>query len=91
MIPLKEAAKWLGISRSKLYAKVSRREIAHYRIDGKILFAEADLETFLESCRVELAGAEAPRQTHRPFTTLDGGRLSEAWRQQGARDDHQGR
>jgi excisionase family DNA binding protein len=64
MLPLKDAARRLGISRSKLYEKVSRREIVHYRIDSKILFAEADIEMFLAECRVEKSeGSTRPPAT----------------------------
>jgi excisionase family DNA binding protein len=52
MFPVKDAAKRLGISRNKLYQKVERREISHYRIDGKILFSEEQLQEFLDGCLV---------------------------------------
>jgi hypothetical protein len=60
------------------------RKIAHYRVGGKIVFAEADLTTYLDQCRVE-TGEIAP---HRPsggvFKNLDPSRLSRAWKRQGA-------
>lgn len=59
MLTVKEAAQRLSISRSKLYQKVERREIAHYRIDGKILFSDEQVEEFLAGCRVEV-GQVAP-------------------------------
>jgi len=83
MFSVKEAAKRLGISQSKLYQLVSLRQIAHYRVGGKIVFGEADLVAYLDSCRVE-TGEVAP---HRPsggvFTNLDPTRLSRAWKRQG--------
>lgn len=57
---VREAAKRLGVSSSKMYQLASARRIAFYRIDGKIVFAEADVEAFLQSCRV---GAVAPVAT----------------------------
>jgi len=47
-----QAAARIGISPSKLYQLVTRKRIAHYRIGGKIVFSEADVAAFLESCRV---------------------------------------
>lgn len=55
-----EAAKRIGISASKLYQLVAARAICHYRIGGKILFSDADIDAFLASCRV---GAAAPLAT----------------------------
>jgi excisionase family DNA binding protein len=85
MLTVKEAAKRLGISQSKLYQLVSERKIAHYRVGGKIVFAEADLDAYLESCRVEAGGvARAPRRPSGGlFKHLDSQRLAEAWRRQG--------
>ena len=57
---LKAAAQQLGISRSRMYAL--KKEIRHYRIGGKILFAEADLQAYLDGCRVE----PSDQKTHRP-------------------------
>ncbi len=55
-----EAADKIGISASKLYQLVAARRIPHYRVGGKILFSEADIAAYLESCRV---GAIAPVAT----------------------------
>jgi excisionase family DNA binding protein len=55
-----EAAKQIGISASKLYQLVAARAIAHYRVGGKIVFAKADIDAYLASCRV---GAVAPEAT----------------------------
>ena len=52
LVPVKVVAPLLGISRSKLYHMASRREIAHHRIGGKILFSDADIREYLASCRV---------------------------------------
>jgi excisionase family DNA binding protein len=56
-----ETALRLGISASKLYQLVRARRISHHRIDGKILFSDEDIESFLAGCRVE-AVAPAPPQ-----------------------------
>lgn len=52
-----EAAKKIGISSSKLYQLAAARVISHYRVGGKILFSEADVDAYLASCRV---GAATP-------------------------------
>jgi excisionase family DNA binding protein len=83
MSSVKETAKRLGISCSKLYDLVERREIPHYRIEGKILFSDEQIREFLASCLVEKAGApaeEPPPKTSPGFTMLDGERLREAWK-----------
>jgi excisionase family DNA binding protein len=52
-----EAAKKIGISASKLYQLVAARDISHYRVGGKIVFSESDVDAYLASCRV---GAVTP-------------------------------
>lgn len=54
MLPVKLAASRLGISPSKVYELVSQRAITFYRVGGKILFEESDLDAYLQSCRVEV-------------------------------------
>ena len=49
---VKETAKRIGISASKVYQLVAARAIAHYRIDGKLVFSDADVDAYLASCRV---------------------------------------
>lgn len=55
-----EAAKKIGVSCSKLYQLVSTRAIAHYRVGGKIVFSDNDVDAYLASCRV---GAVTPAVT----------------------------
>jgi excisionase family DNA binding protein len=55
-----EVAKKIGVSCSKLYQLVSARAIAHYRIGGKIVFFDSDVDAYLASCRV---GAVTPSVT----------------------------
>ena len=52
-----QAAQKIGISKSKLYQLAQARRIAHYRVGGKIVFSEPDIDAFLETCRV---GAVTP-------------------------------
>lgn len=54
-----EAAKKIGISTSKLYQLVSTRQIAHYRVGGKIIFSDEDVIAYLESCHVGTAKWQA--------------------------------
>jgi excisionase family DNA binding protein len=58
-----QAANRIGISKSKLYQLVAARAIVHYRVGGKILFSESDVDSFLASCRVGAVTtvATAPR------------------------------
>jgi excisionase family DNA binding protein len=58
---VKETAKRLGISASKLYQLASRRQIPYYRIGGKILFSGDQIQEFLDSCKVEPAGPRKPK------------------------------
>jgi excisionase family DNA binding protein len=63
-----ETANRLRLSRAKLYYLVGQRRIGHYRIDGKILFREADIEAFLAKKHVEpatpAATVAAPKAKH---------------------------
>jgi len=68
-----EAAKRIGISASKLYQLVSARHIAHYRVGGKIIFSESDVDAYLATCRVgaaatagraNITSASRPRLKH---------------------------
>jgi len=58
-----EAAKKIGVSCSKLYQLVAARAVAHYRIGGKIVFSDQDIDAYLASCRVGAvtAAVTAPR------------------------------
>lgn len=55
-----EVAERVGVCPSLVYGWVEYRALAHYRLGGKgkrgrILVDEADLEAFLQGCRVEPA------------------------------------
>ena len=68
-----QAAKRIGISPSKLYQLTAARAIAHYRVGGKILFSDADVDAYLTSCRVGAVTAPvaAPRaRLHLKHITL---------------------
>jgi excisionase family DNA binding protein len=55
-----EAAKRIGISVSKLYQLAASRAISHYRIGGKIVFSDNDIDAYLASCRVGAVAPSAP-------------------------------
>lgn len=59
MLGVKAAAQRLGISPSLLYQIVARRAIDHYRVGGKIVFAEGDLDAYLARSRVPANGVAA--------------------------------
>jgi excisionase family DNA binding protein len=50
---VKKTAERIGISTSKLYQLASSRAIGFYRIGGKIVFTEEDINAYLASCRVQ--------------------------------------
>jgi excisionase family DNA binding protein len=54
---VEQAAKKIGISVSKMYQLVSARAVSFYRVGGKIILSEADVDAYLASCRV---GAVTP-------------------------------
>lgn len=88
LLAVREVARRLGISASKCYQLVARRSIPHYRVGGKILFREADLDAYLETCRVgpDVPTAPAPPGDTLPggtFTQLNSQRLAKAWKEQG--------
>jgi len=74
-----EAAKRIGVSASKLYQLVAARRIAHYRIDGKIVFSEEDVASYLESCHVSVCAQRTIRRpTYLKHITLKHGRPAPA-------------
>jgi excisionase family DNA binding protein len=64
-LSVKTAARRLGVSVSKLYQLAACRKIGHYRVGGRILFAEEDITAFLGNCRIGVAAAAAT-PTSRP-------------------------
>lgn len=53
LLTVAETAHRLRLSRSKTYDLISRKVIGHYRLDGKIFVAQADIEAYLASSRVD--------------------------------------
>ncbi|MBD3675156.1 MAG: helix-turn-helix domain-containing protein [Planctomycetaceae bacterium] len=49
-ISVREAARYIGISRSKLYEMIRDREIKSIRIGASRRFRVRDLDEFLEAC-----------------------------------------
>ena len=89
MLTVKQATQLLGISRSKLYQLISARKLVHYRIGGKILLDEADLNSYLVSCRViagsmQMTGARNTGRSTGAFRHLNAAKLVRAWEKQGA-------
>jgi len=71
MLSVRQAALKIGVSESLIYSWIEARQLPHYRIGakgkrGKILIAEADLEAFIESLRVEPEGAERRAAANAP-------------------------
>jgi excisionase family DNA binding protein len=68
----KQAAQRAGVSVGLIYGWCESKQLAHYRAGvkgrrGKILIAEADLEAFMQTLRVETAGLKAPPPKAKPF------------------------
>lgn len=61
-----EAAKALGLSLSRTYLLIARRELPHYRYGSRISIDPADLAAFREAHRVEAKGASKPPVTRTP-------------------------
>jgi excisionase family DNA binding protein len=55
---VREAAKKIGLSPSKLYQLLAARQIAHYRVGGKIILTDADIAAFLTGCHVSATPAD---------------------------------
>jgi excisionase family DNA binding protein len=82
MLNVKQSSIKLGVSPSKMYELIAKRQLPHYRIDGKILVDEADLDSYLKSCRVDRDVKVASR-SKKPFKHLNGPRLAAAWEKRG--------
>lgn len=54
MLRLKDAAKRLALSTSRLYEMVARGEIGHYRMGGAIRISEDQLAEYLEATRQQM-------------------------------------
>jgi excisionase family DNA binding protein len=47
-----QAAKHIGISASKMYGLIAAREVSFYRVGGKIILLQADIDAYLARCHV---------------------------------------
>ena len=56
LLDAKEAARYLSISRTKLYQWAEKRRIPSVRIDARRLFDVYDLDDFVEKLKVEQGG-----------------------------------
>jgi excisionase family DNA binding protein len=88
----KQAAERAGVSRGLIYAWCDQQALPHYRFGGKgkrgkILIDEAELDSFIESRKVDQASvppACAPASSGSPatpFSELDSRRLAKAWQE----------
>lgn len=54
LITLKEACKYLGISRSQMYKLTSNKRIRHYKPNGKVIYFNVeDLNNYIESNEIQ--------------------------------------
>ncbi len=56
LIPVKEAATWLGISAFTLYSWAQSHRIPHYKIGKRVMFSKDDLKQWIENHRIAEAG-----------------------------------
>jgi excisionase family DNA binding protein len=61
---VKQASERIGIRPSRLYQLVATRQIAHYRVGGRLIIHE--IAAFLAGCRI----AAAPIQAATPLPRL---------------------
>jgi excisionase family DNA binding protein len=61
-----EVAEYLRLSVSKIYEMKDSGEIGHYRIGGKIVISEEQLQRYLEATKQERGKVSATRQPPRP-------------------------
>jgi excisionase family DNA binding protein len=83
MFSVKQAATKIGVSPSKVYELVRHRKVAHHRVDGKIILAEADLDAYLARCRIDAVGQVTSAPPQGVFKQLDPARLAKAWKARG--------
>lgn len=84
LLTVRDAARFLNMSKSFLYQLAASRKIACYKIgQGAIRFRLDDLLTYLEECRVEPEEqtSRGITPTGATFQHLNASRLAEAWRQ----------
>lgn len=55
LLSIQQAANLLSVSKTKVYQLVENRRIPHYRLDGRVLFSEEQLEEYLCKHVVEVA------------------------------------
>ena len=55
LLRISEAAELLRLSKSKVYQLVENQKIPHYRLDGRIVFSEEQIEKYLAQHTVEAA------------------------------------
>jgi excisionase family DNA binding protein len=67
---VQEAARRIGVSRSKLYQLVASRRIAHYRVGAKILFADEDIRAYVNACRINPEPPALPLRSAVPQSPL---------------------
>jgi excisionase family DNA binding protein len=49
---IQQASDFTGLSVSELYKQTSRKTIPHFKVGRRVLFAQEDLESWLEQHRV---------------------------------------
>ena len=59
LLSLPEAAAYLGRNEHYLRRLVSKRDLRHYRLDGRLRFDQADLDAFLDAHVVEPRAASS--------------------------------
>jgi excisionase family DNA binding protein len=58
LFSIKELSSYLGIKEKTLYAKVSAKEIPHYKIDRLVRFKKEEIDRWIEEKKVEPVNPE---------------------------------
>jgi len=56
LVPVKEAAAWLGISAFTLYSWAQSHRIPHYKIGKRVMFSKDEVKRWLEEHKHIAAG-----------------------------------
>ncbi len=57
MLTTEEAAKYLGTTARHICRLVTDHSLSHYKVGGRVRFADVDLDAWLDGRRVESSGA----------------------------------
>lgn len=72
LLDFQEACRYLKYSESAMYTAISRREIPHYKIRGRLRFSKAALDAWIASCEVPITSVRRKDSAPRVDIPYDG-------------------